>query len=87
MYNIHRHELDWYEWSIDSKFIEVFADTLSLVIGTNDTAIDVRHVEILDRCRTIYTDKSHAMSLLMNMREWVLPKTCVGVAQSLGKTK
>jgi hypothetical protein len=54
--------IDWYEWSIDSVFIRVYSEQLVLVIGKNDSMINVTaNSPIFNECQVIFTDTKHGM--------------------------
>ncbi len=66
-YDLLLHSVDWYEWSIDSVFIRLYAKQLVLVVGTNDNMIDINMKSpILSECQVIYTDTSHGMVIFNN---------------------
>jgi hypothetical protein len=65
LYTIFEQKINWYEWSIDTPFIEKYKDTLVLVIGDNDNllSIDKTSYALTKLCRVIYTNTRHGMVL------------------------
>jgi hypothetical protein len=64
--------IDWYEWSIDSLFIQVYSEQLVLVIGKNDSMLNVTASSpIFSECQVIFTDTQHGMVIFDNFMSQV----------------
>jgi hypothetical protein len=68
-YNHFLQNLDWYEWSIDSQFMEYYKQNLVLVIGDYDMLITVNKTSyaMTQLCEVIYTKTEHGMVLFSNI--------------------
>ena len=77
-YDIFHNQIDWYEWSVDSQFIRLFAKQLVLVIGKYDSMMYVKHSPILDECRVIYTETIHGMVIFEDFMKYIdTHQTCM----------
>jgi hypothetical protein len=68
-YNHFLQNLDWYEWSIDSQFMEYYKHNLVLVIGDYDMLITVNKTSyaMTQLCEVIYTKTEHGLVLFSNV--------------------
>ena len=67
-YNHLYSNFDWYEWSIDSTFIQKYKNILVLVIGEKDVFISVNRTSIaISLCQVIYTKTKHGLVLFSNV--------------------
>lgn len=68
-YNHFLQNLDWYEWNIDSQFMEYYKHNLVVVIGDYDMLITVNKTSyaMTQLCEVIYTKTEHGMVLFSNV--------------------
>lgn len=77
-YHIYNN-LDWYEWSLDTIFMEHYKHNLILVIGNYDALLTVNsHSKALTEiCRVIYTNTSHGLVLFTDFLKYIeLDSSC-----------
>ncbi len=62
-------QMNWYEFSIDSHFMEKYKDTLVLVIGNHDklVSVDKTSYAMTKLCKVLYIDTRHGMVLATNL--------------------
>jgi hypothetical protein len=62
------NNVDWYEWSLDSHFMEYYKENLVLVIGKYDSMMNIntRSNALLETCRILYTNTLHGFVIFTN---------------------
>lgn len=65
--------LDWYEWAIDSYFMNYYRNNLVLTIGEHDKFLKVNKTSyaMTQLCRVIYTPTRHGMVLFSNVLDGI----------------
>ena len=65
--------LDWYQWTIDSRFMEKHKHNLVLVIGDRDYGITVNKTSLAmtQTCKVVYIDAKHGGCLFGNVQDWI----------------
>ena len=66
--------LDWYEWNIDTKFMNYYKENLIIVIGKYDNLISVNETScaMTKICRVIYTNTLHGFVLFSNFMDYIV---------------
>ena len=69
------HNLDWFEWTIDTAFMQKYKNNLILVIGTNDElmSLNATSVAMTQICRVIYTNTKHGFVLFTKFMNQIQP--------------
>jgi len=72
-YNHMLNSLDWYEWNVDSYFMNYYRNNLVLIMGDYDKFVRVNKTSyaLTQLCRVIYTPTRHGMVLLSNVLDSV----------------
>lgn len=76
-YEKHYHHflnnVDWYEWSIDTHFMDYYHNNLVLIIGEYDKLIRVNKTSyaMTQLCDVIYTQTRHGMVLFSNVLDGI----------------
>ena len=69
------NNFDWYEWSIDTAFMQKYKNNLILVIGKKDVLLSVNTTSyaMTQICRVIYTNTQHGFVLFTNFMKQIQP--------------
>jgi len=72
-YNHFLHSLDWYEWTIDTHFMDYYRNNLVLIMGDFDkfVRINKNSYAMTQLCRVIYTPTRHGMVLFSNVLDGI----------------
>ena len=72
-YNHFLDNLDWYEWAIDSHFMDYYRNNLVLIMGDYDKFVRVNKTSyaMTNLCRVIYTPTRHGMVLFSNVLDGI----------------
>lgn len=72
-YNHFLQNLDWYEWTIDTHFMDYYRNNLVLIIGDYDKFVRVNKTSyaMTQLCRVIYTPTRHGMVLFSNVLDGI----------------
>lgn len=67
------NNFDWYEWTIDSTFMNYYKEKLIIVIGRYDNLISLNETSyaMTKICRVIYTNTLHGFVLFSNFLDYV----------------
>jgi hypothetical protein len=70
-YNHMIDHLDWYEWTVDTVFMERYRDILTLVISDNDNLITVDKTSyaLTNICKVVYTNTSHGLVIFTQINK------------------
>lgn len=72
-YNILLDSVDWYEWTIDSYFMNLYRNNLVIIMGDYDKFVRVNKTSyaMTQLCRVIYTPTRHGMVLFSNVLDGI----------------